>query len=278
MPLRPKTFALLVYLVEHAGQSVTKEALFDAVWPETTVGDGVLKTSLGELRKAGGETAKAPQWIATVHGRGYRFVAPVTMDEVASPPAARAADTAPLATLAPTPVPPFAPVRSPTAAPHLVAREAEVTILHQWFAKALQGERHLGFITGEAGIGKTTLVDTFVSQLAGQESLWVGHGQCIEQYGAGEAYLPLLEALGQMGRGPEGPALVALLRQQAPSWLLQLPALLSPADYEALQRVRRGEHAGAHAAGARRGSGSTHSGPSLCPGVGGLALERYGDH
>ena len=240
VPLRPKTFALLVYLVEHAGQLVTKEALFDAVWPETTVGDGVLKTSLGELRKALGETAKAPQWIATVHGRGYRFVAPVTMDEVASPPAASAAHTAPLVTLASTPVPPFTPVRSPTAAPHLVAREAEVTILHQWFAKALQGERHLGFITGEAGIGKTTLVDTFVAQLAGQESLWVGHGQCIEQYGAGEAYLPLLEALGQMGRGPEGPALVALLRQQAPSWLLQLPALLSPADYEALQRSAGG--------------------------------------
>src|SRR5437867_3775984 len=81
-------------------------------------------------------------------------------------------------------------------APPLVAREAEVATLHQWFANAFQGERHLGFITGEAGIGKTTLVDTFVAQLAGQAPLWLGHGQCIEQYGAGEAYLPLLEALG----------------------------------------------------------------------------------
>ena len=125
---------------------------------------------------------------------------------------------------------------APTPAPHLVAREAEVATLHQWFAKALQGERHLGFITGEAGIGKTTLVDTFVTQLAGQAPLWIGHGQCIEQYGAGEAYLPLLAALGQMGRTPDGPQLVALLHQQAPSWLLQLPALLSPAEYEALQR------------------------------------------
>jgi predicted ATPase len=121
-----------------------------------------------------------------------------------------------------------------------VAREAEVATLEQWFAKALQGERHLGFITGEAGIGKTTLVDAFVAQLAGQASLWIGHGQCIEQYGAGEAYLPLLEALGQMGRGPDGSDLVALLRQQAPSWLLQMPALLSPAEYEALQRYTEG--------------------------------------
>src|SRR5262245_47710136 len=52
VPLRPKTFAVLVYLVTHAGQLVTKEALLDAVWPETAVGDGVLKTSMTELRKA----------------------------------------------------------------------------------------------------------------------------------------------------------------------------------------------------------------------------------
>jgi DNA-binding winged helix-turn-helix (wHTH) protein len=78
VPLRPKTFALLAYLVAHAGQLVPKAALLDAIWPETTVGDGVLKASLDELRKALGETAKAPQWIATVHGWGYRFVAPVT--------------------------------------------------------------------------------------------------------------------------------------------------------------------------------------------------------
>jgi len=43
VPLRPKTFAVLVYLVTHAGQLVTKDALFDAIWPETAVGDGVLR-------------------------------------------------------------------------------------------------------------------------------------------------------------------------------------------------------------------------------------------
>jgi predicted ATPase/class 3 adenylate cyclase/DNA-binding winged helix-turn-helix (wHTH) protein len=78
VPLRPKTFALLAYLVAHAGQLVTKEALLDAVWPETAVGDGVLKTSINELRKALGETAKVPRYIATVSRRGYRFLAPVT--------------------------------------------------------------------------------------------------------------------------------------------------------------------------------------------------------
>ena len=167
--------------------------------------------------------AKAPQWIATVHRRGYRFAAPVTLVE-----------SAPSVARLPASVP------APTPASHLVAREAEVAILHQWFANALQGKRHLEFIKGEAGIGKTTLVDTFVAQVAGQAPLWIGRVQCIEQYGAGEAYLPLLEALGQMGRSRDGPQLVALLRQQALSWLLQLSALLSPVEYEALQRYARG--------------------------------------
>ena len=234
--LRPKTFALLVYLVTHAGQLVTKEALLDALWPETAVGEGVLKTSMNDLRKALGETAKAPQWIATVHGRGYRFVAPVTLGE--STVLAAVPTTHP--TLLPAPVPgpalPLASVSTAPPAPRLVAREAEVATLHQWWANALQGERRLGFLTGEAGMGKTTLVDAFVAQIAGQAPLWIGHGQCIEHYGAGEAYLPLLDALGQMGRSPDGPQLVALLRQHAPSWLLQLPALLSPQDAEALQR------------------------------------------
>jgi predicted ATPase len=79
-----------------------------------------------------------------------------------------------------------------------------------------------------------------VTQLAVTEVLWIGHGQCIEQYGAGEAYLPLLEALSRLGQSPEGARLVSLLRQYAPSWLLQLPALVADADLDALQRRASG--------------------------------------
>src|SRR5215813_4063520 len=85
--LRPKTFEILVYLVTHAGQLVTKKALLDAVWPETAVGNGVLKTSMHELRTALGETARTPQFIATVPRRGYRFVAPVAEHHEAAPDA-----------------------------------------------------------------------------------------------------------------------------------------------------------------------------------------------
>ncbi|MGH8582236.1 MAG: AAA family ATPase, partial [Gammaproteobacteria bacterium] len=66
------------------------------------------------------------------------------------------------------------------------------------------------------------------------------HGQCIEHYGAGEAYLPILEALGRLCREEDGKEVIALLRQQAPSWLVQMPALLSTVDLEELQRRTAG--------------------------------------
>ena len=72
------------------------------------------------------------------------------------------------------------------------------------------------------------------------EDVWVGHGQCLDQYGAGEAYLPVLEALGRLCRAPEGAPLVAILRQYAPSWLVHLPALHAFGDRERLVPLASG--------------------------------------
>jgi DNA-binding winged helix-turn-helix (wHTH) protein len=225
LALRPKTFELLVHLVQHAGVLVTKEALFEAVWPDAVVAEGVLATSMVELRKALGETARQPQFIATVHRRGYRFIAPVVAIDPVAP------ESTPLDLLdVSTPPPTYA------LPGLLVSRAAELAALHACLAHALQGERQVVFITGEAGIGKTTLVDAFVSQMASAPVPWVGRGQCIEQYGAGEPYLPLFEALGGLCRSPDGTHLLARLTQQAPSWLIQMPALLSTAEYDTLQR------------------------------------------
>ena len=94
----------LQYLVEHAGQLVTKDALLHACWPGIAVGDGVLQVCMTELRKALGDTAAAPRFIATVHRRGYRFVAPVTQ--------AVTQDTAQMAPHASIPAP-LPPVSSP---------------------------------------------------------------------------------------------------------------------------------------------------------------------
>jgi class 3 adenylate cyclase/predicted ATPase len=93
LPLPPKPFAVLAYLVAHAGQVVSKETLLDAVWPNTAVTEGVLKTCLGQIRQVLGETARTPQYIATLYRRGYRFVAPVVEHTEAVP---GSTDTPPL--------------------------------------------------------------------------------------------------------------------------------------------------------------------------------------
>ena len=115
-------------------------------------------------------------------------------------------------------------------------RETELAWLHQWFRGACHGQRHVVFVTGEAGIGKTTLVDAFLAQIAPQQPLGMGRGQCIDHYGAGEAYLPLLEAFGQMGQAAHGTHVIEVLRQHAPSWLLQLPALWPTHELPMLQQ------------------------------------------
>jgi len=237
VPLPPTAFALLHYLVTHAGQLVTKDELFDAIWSETVVSEAVLKVRMGEVRKALGETAREQRCIATVHRRGYRFVAPVTRLEV-SPEAVTAAHDPSGPPLSPTASPLLLPTPplpdSPTPLLRLVGRQRELAQLWQWWTQARQGQRQVVFLTGEAGIGKTTLVDAFVAQVVATEAVWLGQGQCIEQYGAGEAYLPVLEALGRLCYAPGADHLLTLLRTHAPTWLVQMPWALSTADHEAL--------------------------------------------
>ena len=75
--LRPKLYALLAYLVEHAGELVAKDQLISAVWRETHVADGSLNRAITELRDALGDDADQPRFIETVPRRGYRFIAEV---------------------------------------------------------------------------------------------------------------------------------------------------------------------------------------------------------
>jgi predicted ATPase len=96
------------------------------------------------------------------------------------------------------------------------------------------------FVTGEAGIGKTALIDAFLAQVAGEEDVRVGRGQCIGLLGAVEAYLPLIEALGGLARRTEERALIPLLRRQAPTWLVQMPAFIEEAERDLLNRRGHG--------------------------------------
>ena len=216
--LTPKAFAVLRYLVEHAGQLVTQEDLLAAVWPETYIKPEVLKNRIFEIRSALGDRPRTPRFIETLARRGYRFIAPVHDGPAAAPAPQGAA-----------------------AADPLVGRAGALETLRACLHRALHGQRQLVFVTGEPGIGKTALVDAFQQQaLAAEPGLRLARGQCLEGYGGMEAYYPLLEALGAVCRGAGGAAVIETLATHAPTWLVQFPALMTPAHRATLQRELQG--------------------------------------
>jgi DNA-binding winged helix-turn-helix (wHTH) protein/predicted ATPase len=236
--LRPKTFDILVHLVTHAGELVTKEALFEAVWPATAVGDGVLKTNIGELRKVLGDRPQAPQYIVTVHRRGYRFISPVILETTSDAEKPVPASPYLIPDLSISNVSVIDHPRSSSVP--LVGRATMLHHLHTALGQVRRGERQVLFITGEPGIGKTSLVQAFAAQVGTDPTVWLASGQCVEHYGTGEAYLPVLEALGQLCHSTHSAHLIALLRQHAPTWLVQMPWLLSSTDREHLHYELQG--------------------------------------
>jgi predicted ATPase len=91
-------------------------------------------------------------------------------------------------------------------------------------------------VTGEPGIGKTTLVEAFLRDAA--PVTMIARGQCLEQFGGSEAYMPWLDAFSRLCREHE--SCIPLLRRHAPMWLAQMPWLLDEAERLALQRETAG--------------------------------------
>ncbi len=213
--LTPRSAAVLAALIEHAGEPVTRDELFRSVWQDTVVGDGALTACIQELRRALEDDARRPRFIETRHRRGYRFVAR-TGSALERP----GGDS-------------FA---APTPPALVVGRDCELAELRACLARSRGGSRQIVFVTGEPGIGKTTAVAAFLTEAAHGDGLRVGQGRCVETHGAGEAYLPLLEAMTRLCREPGGQAVVRLLRQHAPTWLAQMPSVLGVAEHRALER------------------------------------------
>jgi len=217
--LTPRAAAVLAALIARAGELVTRQELFDRVWGDTVVSDAALSACIKELRGALADDARRPRFIETRHRRGYRFAARVE-------PAA-------------SPAPHGTPVR-PEPAPLVVGRERELAELRACLQEAVGGTRQIVFVTGEPGIGKTTLIELFLAE-AGRDRLRIAQGRCIEAHGAGEAYLPLLEAMtGLCREAGERHPVARLLRQHAPMWLAQMPSVLSSAELRAVRRETAG--------------------------------------
>jgi len=206
--LSPKAFAVLFYLAQRPNKLVTKEELLDAVWPDVHVTEGVLKRAILEVRKALNDSAEEPRFIQTLHRRGYRFL--VRADGEPRPPAS---------------------VRQRSA---ITGREMELSQLDTWFERAAGERRQLAFVTGEFGLGKSALLDCWIGSL--QERLSgtpgaaaIARERCVRHYGQPEPFLPLFGILEDLAR-QLGRRLVDVLRISAPTWLLEMPALLSSED------------------------------------------------
>ena len=118
-------------------------------------------------------------------------------------------------------------------APAFVGRAAELAMLGVHLARARRTERPALFITGEAGIGKTALIDAFCNRvLAEQGQLRIARGQSVEGFGGKEAFYPVREALNGLCAGEEDAKARAVLTAAAPAWFAQsggaAPSLSEP--------------------------------------------------
>jgi DNA-binding winged helix-turn-helix (wHTH) protein len=219
--LRAQIFDTLCVLVEAHGHLVDKDELIKRVWPNAVVEEGNLAHNISTLRKALGEPATGQRYVETIPGRGYRFVAEV--QEI------QRGESGPWQESHLEGIKP--------AFTHLVQRRNELQRLDQCLERALSGTRQVVFVSGEAGIGKTTLADAFAEQARSKTALWHGYGQCLDHQGPGEAYMPVLEALSRMCRGAAGEDLIDFLARCAPTWLVQMPWLLNGNRFERLQQA-----------------------------------------
>ena len=211
--LAPKAFDVLRYLVEHPGRLVTQNEILDALWPETYVNSEVIKKYILGIRKVLGDNPNKPVFIETFPRRGYQFVAAVS-DE-------RSGGSSGL---------------SSYSTKRMVGRDTALAELETYLNMALRGRRQLIFVTGEAGIGKTMLVDVFHQQAACHRNVRMVRGQCVEGFGGKEAYYPMLEALGQLIRDTDSSPVAQLLAKRAPTWWIQFSSLVKTEKREALQR------------------------------------------
>ncbi|MGE0686626.1 MAG: AAA family ATPase [Dehalococcoidia bacterium] len=223
VPMEPQVFEVLAYLVRNHDRIVSKDELLDNVWGNRFVSDAALNSRLMAARRAVQDNGRDQRLIKTVHGRGYRFIAPLS-GRTASPeqPDTReqTADAAAGERIVGRPAPDEA----------ASGREHELELLHAWFSAARSGLRQTVFVVGEAGSGKTTLIDEFVRNVEAAGPVLVASGQCLEQRGKGETFLPVFDAIERVARANPHADLASRILRHAPSWAAQMPGLFGPEE------------------------------------------------
>ena len=173
VPLTPKTYDLLVVLVENSGRVILKDELMKMVWVDSFVEDSNLTQQISAVRKALGETAGEDRYIVTVPGKGYRFAAAVTepvVKEHTQPVArrmGRVATAGGVAAIAILVGLGYSILRRP-------AQEGPRSLAILPF-QSLKGDRESDFLG-------FSLADAVITKLGGVRSLTVRPSSAVEQY------------------------------------------------------------------------------------------------
>jgi DNA-binding winged helix-turn-helix (wHTH) protein len=144
VPVQPRVFDLLVYLIEHRDRVVSGEELLDTLWRRVAVTPNSLSRAIHKARIAVGDDGNGQSAIATVRGRGFRFVARLRGEQREQPE---------------------------DASPELVGRDRELERLEASLERARAGRGGLVLLAGEPGIGKTRLARELVSRALGGGAL-----------------------------------------------------------------------------------------------------------
>ncbi|MFP8880807.1 MAG: AAA family ATPase, partial [Myxococcota bacterium] len=178
IPLEPKVFDVLRYLVASPDQVLSKDELFKRVWADEYVTESVLHRCIHLARKAIGDD-EHKRLLTTVRGRGYRFAGAVSTRD-----AATAAEPGQPANLTPP-------------ADLFLGRDAVMTELRTAFREAADGAGRVVLLVGEPGIGKTRVTEESVRELR-EDGVFVSVGRCLEAEGS-PAFWPWIQVLRSLG-------------------------------------------------------------------------------
>jgi DNA-binding winged helix-turn-helix (wHTH) protein/tetratricopeptide (TPR) repeat protein len=222
--LPPKTFDLLLYLVRHRSRVVSKAELLDKVWAGEHVTEAVLPTHVRAARAAMDDSRGREGLIQTVHGRGYRFVAPVEERHEAAGCRSATPDAA-------------------TSLGHddvFVGRDEVMAELRVLLDEAFEGRSRVVMLVGEPGIGKTRAAEELAREARSRGAL-VLEGRCYEGEGV-PAFWPWVQALRGFVAGLDPTVLreslgvgAAEVARLVPEVGERLPDLVSPLPLESDQ-------------------------------------------
>ncbi len=183
VPLQPKVFDAIRYLVEHHDRVVRKEELLDALWPGEHVNETAVPWTISRARKAIGQGTDEKHPIETVRGRGYRFAAEVRSIEASKsePVSSKVLKSGPDVV-----------AHSPSNDP-FVGRAEPMERLIGAFHSTRAGRGRLCLLIGEAGIGKTRCIGEF-SGIVRRAKVSLCTGRCLEG-GRTAAFWPWVQVL-----------------------------------------------------------------------------------